>query len=133
MTIATSDVAIGTVISVTGGTATSMISKGDSLEKHNLVLDDGSAFSDQKALSFSVKEPKVSANAPGGYTQARNFVLITIPMTLANGNVTKNTVRLEMSVDSETTTAQKDALREIAAQVMFDTDFDQFWHSQAVS
>jgi len=132
MTIEASSIAIGTAFSVTGGTATSVISKGDTLEKHNVVLDDGSAFKDHKTLTFSVKEPKVSLNAPAGYTQGRNTVVIAIPKTLGNSSVTKNTIKVELSCDPETTEAEKSSLREIAAQVIFDTDFDQFWNDQAI-
>lgn len=55
---------------------------------------------------FSVKRPKVSANAPGGYTQMRLTVFAKTPKTLANGNLTYNTRKLEISVDPETTPAE---------------------------
>lgn len=133
MTISASSIAIGTAISVTGGTATGVISKGDSLNKHIVVLDDSSSFADQTTFTFNVKEPKVSITAPAGYTQARNSVVISRPLTLANGARTMNSVKIELAVDSETTDAQRDALRELAAQAIFDTDFDQYWNKQAIS
>jgi hypothetical protein len=132
MTISTSSIAIGTAISVTGGIATGLISKGDTLDLHNTVLDDGAAFKDHTNVDFSIKSPKVSASAPAGYTQARNVVVIKKPKTLANGNITYNSMRVELSCDSETTEAEKDSLRELAAQVIFDTDYDQFWNDQAM-
>jgi hypothetical protein len=132
MSISNSSIAIGTAISVTGGTATGLISKGDTLDQHHTVLDDGSAFKDQTMVDFSIKAPKVSAAAPAGYTQARNIVSIRVPKTLANGSTTYNTVRVELSADSETTDAERDSLRELIAQIVFDADFDQFWDSQAM-
>jgi hypothetical protein len=133
MSISNLSVAIGTAIGVTGGTATAVISKGDSLGKHEVVLDDGSAFSDETRISFSTKEPRVSASAPAGYTQKRNTIVVQVPKTLANANTTINSARIEFSVDSETTSAEYDALRELAAQLIFDTDLDQYYNSQAVS
>jgi hypothetical protein len=132
MTIEASSIAIGGTLSATGGTATSVLSKGDTLEKHNVVLDDGSAFKEQTSVAFSIKAPKVSSSAPAGYTQARNTVVIQVPMVLANGNSTVNSFRLEMAVDPETTDADKTALRDIAAQAIFDADFDAFWNDQSM-
>lgn len=132
MSIESSSIAIGTTLGVTGGTATTMIPKGTTLTQSSCILNDGAAFKDQITLDFQTKDPKVSSNAPAGYTQGRASVVIAIPKTLANSNVTKNTIRIEMSCDSETTDAERSELREIAAQVIFDTDFDQFWNDLSV-
>jgi hypothetical protein len=132
MSIKDSSVLIDGTIAVTAGTATGMLSKGDTIERHNVVLDDGSAFKDQTELTFQVKAPKVSSSAPAGYTQARNIVTIVVPKTLANGLITKNTLRIELSNDSETTDSERDSLRNLASQILSDSDFDQYWDSQAV-
>jgi hypothetical protein len=132
MTITALSLAIGTALSATGGTATPVISRGNTIGLHNVVLDDGSAFKDLTTMKFSSKDGTVSPSAPGGYTQARNSIVISRPKTLANLNTTKNTVRIDFSVDPETTAAEIDALRELAAQVMFSTSLDEFYHDKGV-
>jgi hypothetical protein len=132
-TIQAASLLVGTTISATGGTATSLISKGDTLEQHNTALDDGSSLAEQTEINFTIKQPKVNASSPAGYTQARNVVVISSPKTLANLAVTKNSCRIEFSFDRETTDAEKATMRELAAQAIIDTDFVSFWNSQSVS
>jgi hypothetical protein len=133
MPLASNNVDIGTAISATGGTATSFLGKGSSLDKRFLSLDDGSVLKDETTYSFGIKRPKVSAGAPGGYTQARNTLFIQMPKTLANGEVTKNSLRVELSADPETTDSEKVDILAQAAQMMFETAFRPYWTNQDIS
>lgn len=133
MTISAASINKDGTVSVTGGTATTLLSKGDSNGSHKAILDDGSTFALQSEFDFQAKEPKVSATAPNGYTQQRNTVVFKTPILLANGKYTVNTIKVEMACDVETTNAQRDTMRGIASQVLFDTDFEDYWEKQSLS
>lgn len=127
MTIKDASVDVGTTISTSGGTATTFLDGGDDLDSHQVTLDDSSEFIDATSVSFTVKRPKVQVTAPNGYTQKRASVVIGRPLALDNDNRTVNTFRLELAVDPETTSAEIASLRELAAQVVFGSDFTDFW------
>lgn len=132
MSILNASVLVDGTVATTGGTATSMISK-DTDGGHNVILDEGVEFNAQTKLSFSSKDPKVSASAPNGYTQHRTTVKILEPLLLDNGNYTMNSVTVTFGVDHETTDAEILSLRVLAAQIIHDPDFDNFWNVGSVA
>jgi hypothetical protein len=75
-----------------------------------------------------VKAYCASAAAPGGYTQARRVVVVSIPKTLANGNTTVNTARVEISADPESSDSDVSALRELIVQAVNDSAVDSFFN-----
>lgn len=120
-------------VSATGGTATSLLSKGENGETHKVLLNDGAAFVSQKTVDFTVKEPRVSASSPSGYTQARSIVLLKVPKILADGSRTVNTLRIEFAGDINTTDAERLTMRSLGAQFLVDSDLTSFWNAQSLS
>jgi len=120
-------------VSATGGTSTTLLSKGENGETHKVLFNDGSAFVSQKTFEFSVKEPRVSASAPSGYTQARSSVILKFPKILADGSRTVNTLRLELSTDINTTDAERLTMRSAGAQLLVDSDITSFWNAQSLA
>lgn len=133
MSLNSSSILVDGTVATTGGTATSLVSKGNTLSQHNLILDDGSDLLAQTEFEATIKSPKKSATAPNGYTQARNTVLIKVPLALDNGLVTFNTVKVEIACDVETTDAEKLSMRVLAAQMLHDSDYVSFWDDQSVA
>lgn len=113
-------------IGVTGGTATAFTRISGDLNQANVVFDGTTILSRTEGV-FARKSPKVSSSSPDGYTQARRSVLLKIPQVLADGSLTYDTVKIEMSRSVETTAADVLTYRGIAAQVLSDSDFDEFW------
>lgn len=133
MAIANSSVLVDGTVAFSAGTATTVKELGRDLGQLNTYLDDGAAFSARTEVQFSTKDPKISATAPGGYTQARTTARLLKPKTLANGARTVNSVRLELSVDPETTAAEIESLLVLAAQILKDSDYADFWKKQSVA
>lgn len=133
MTISALSVNVDGTVATTGGTATTIISKGTLLDSHNVILDDASEFIAQTSIAFTNKDPKVSVAAPNGYTQSRKSVKINVPLALDNGNYTTNTVTITIAVDPETTDAEVTSLRVLAAQMIHDSDLDDFWNKGSMS
>jgi len=124
MSLTTGTIPIGATWPSTGGSAVDLLSKGSTLDTNNLYLDDGSTILMQTAVSVSNKSPVVSANAPNGYTQQRSKVFFKVPLLLDNGEITVNTVSIEIACDPETDSSERDALRAMLSIVGNRPNFD---------
>jgi len=134
MSIQNASVPIGATYTPSGGTATTMIDKGNAQAgQTSVILDNSATFQLQTGLNFTVKEPKASLNAPGGYTQARASVYITVPFILDNGSRTVNTVKVEIAHDPELVDSEVDDLLELAAHLVLDADYADFWHKKSLA
>lgn len=120
------------VISATGGSAVPFSSIGDNIGE-NHVFFDGTDIRTRSSGTFVSKAPKKSVNTPSGYTQQRNTAVLHFPLTLASGEVVVNTVRIEIATDVETSDAVKETIRGLAAQVIYENAFDEFWNHGVVS
>lgn len=131
MPLANASILVDGTVATTGGTATTLESKGGTSNNHNLFLDDGSLLQSQTEIQASTSNPKVSTTAPNGYTQARNTIKLKVPLVLDNGNTTVNTITITQATDIETTDAEKLSMRVTAAQLLHDSDFVKYWDSQS--
>lgn len=129
MSISAASILKDGVIAVTGGTAKSFSSLGNTLHENRVVFD-GTGILSRSSADFVSKSPTYSSSSPSNYTQARNTVTFRFPKTLASGDVVYNTARIQIATDVETTSAEIDTLRGIVAQVLSDTDFDGYWRNQ---
>lgn len=133
MTIAAGAILVGGTTSSTGGVSTTFIPKGDTLNEMKVVLDDSSEFIDSTIITFTVRDPSVNAGAPNGYNQGRSSIKAVVPLALDNSGRTTNTINVSMSVDPETTDAEKDALIELGVQLVRGAAFDAFWKKQSLA
>lgn len=132
MSLSTASVLKDGTVATTGGTATTFIEKGSSLNYWEGIFDDSSEFISQSSISCTVKDPKVNSGSPNGYTQARSSITVKVPLLLDNGSYTVNTLRLELAVDHETTDAEIQSMLVYGAQLFHDTDFSDFWKKQSL-
>jgi len=61
------------------------------------------------------------------YSKDKKSLSISFPVILASGKVVINVVRIEREVHPETAAATATNYNKLAAQCLFDTDFDGFW------
>lgn len=115
-----------------GGITQSFHTLGAVGNSHRVYFD-GTASLMRSRAEFTRSEPRKLATAPNGYTQARSIANLQVPISLANGNVTVNSIYIKLSVDPETTPAQIDTLREYAAQILYADAFDAFWQAQSLA
>jgi hypothetical protein len=116
----------GTYVVPSGGTADALSAFGSRTEMEAR-FDADTEYLTAKTAVFSQKEPAVANSAPNGFTQARRSVLVKFPLELDNGNRTVNTIRIELGVDVEATSAEIAEYCLIASQILGDTDFSAFW------
>lgn len=126
MSLNNASINVDGTVSTTGGTATTMKVQSNFNDAKGY-LEDGASFEDLTRLIFNVKEPRVQSSAPNGYTQKRATAIIHKPLALDNGKYTINSMKIELSVDKETTDAEVDSLRVLGAQLIHDPDFQDFW------
>lgn len=118
--------------SFTGGTALAFSSLGPREHGNVLYALDDSDIRTRRELAINVVLAKPRSTAPNGYTQSRSSVTGKVPLSLDNGNVTVNTIKIEVSCDVETTDAEKLALRQLGMQMLSDSDFTELWDNQSV-
>lgn len=118
-----------TFVVPTGGASAVALIAGyaKSLGKVVAHLTGESDFLTRTSIEFSVKDPVAQVSAPGGYTQIRQTVFIKVPMTLANGNRTVNTLSITMSRDPEFDATDTMSLRLLGCQALGDADLDEFF------
>lgn len=133
MAIPSASISVGATVAASGGTAKTLKELNRSQGLISTYLDEGLSFQTRREISFSTKTPKVSPSAPGNFTQARSIVLLKSPKTLANLKTTVNTLQLSLSVDPETTSSEVQDLLVLAAQLLTDSDFSDFWKAQALA
>jgi hypothetical protein len=122
-----------TTVAATAGDDQLLVPLGINNNTNVVFYDDDGAYSSRRTATFSVKEPKINASSPGGYTQERRTVVFRRPITLANGETTVETLRVEHSTATETLESDKLEMREQVAQLMVNTDFANFWHEGVLS
>jgi hypothetical protein len=122
----------GATVSSTGGTADAVNTLGNTLTENQLIFtsDDANV---QRSITFSVKRPKADANAPAGFTQGRRNIFMRLPKSLTSGDVTVNSIKFELSCDPETTDAEIDEYLSEFAQVLIDSNVDDFMHDLSVA
>jgi hypothetical protein len=133
MSIRNASVPVGATFSPTGGTATSLVViEQKAGEVRSFIGTAGVTAKDRTELKFTSLTPKPSVSTPGGFTQGRASVTVSVPKILANTNRTINTGSISLAFDPETTVAEVAALKSVLINALIDADFDQLWLNQSL-
>jgi len=119
-------------VSKTTGTTTTPTFMGDSLTSAILNIL-GTSFKDTIKMIFTKREAKPSSSSPDGHSQRRGSVTIHQPIESSSGEIVMNTARITISRSIDSTTAQTTELLSLAAQVIDDADYEEFWHSLSLN
>jgi hypothetical protein len=133
MSITSASILVDGTVATTGGTATTFIEKGQTLNQWEGILNNAAEFLLQQGLTFTIKDPKVNAGSPNGYTQKRSSIVLRVPLALDNSGYTVNTLKIELACDHETTAAEIESMLVTGAQLLHDSDFSNFWKKQSLS
>lgn len=133
MSLDNASIPIGASYSPAGGSATSMVSLGKTSDSNKLFIDDSSDLILRKTALATSKAPQPNAGAPNGYTQQRSTIVFHVPMLLANGKYTTNSVKIEVAFDPEADAAERAYLRELIAHCGVDADFDGLFDDGSVA
>lgn len=133
MSITNASILVDGTVAITAGTATTVLSKGGTLNQLKTYLDGASSYLAQTVMNWTVSDPVVNSGQPNGYTQKRSICKIIEPLALDNGNTTHNTLEIKLSVDPETTDAEIDSMIVMGVNALADSEFVEFWRAQSLS
>jgi len=123
---------IGGSLANTGGTAKVFADDG-------VTVPNGVHVSVPATTDFRVREHATFRYNPaalqsdGSYSRQKCTASITVPKALASGKYVNNTVRIEMDIHPESTSTEYADLRKLGAQLLFDSDTDNFWTAGSLS
>lgn len=87
-------------------------------------------LNDRMTVEITQKPSKANASSPGGYTQVRTEMVLKSPLTLADGTVTIQTVRMSVSTDRSESDSNRNLLRMLCAQLLIRATYDPAWDDQ---
>lgn len=121
----------GATIAVTGGTAKAFVDTGVSVPGGVNVVVPATAASVRESATFRFRPSQLLTD--GSLTRKKETVSLTIPKLLASGKIVNNTLRIERDIHPESTAAESVDLNKLGAQLLVDTDTDNFWSVGSLS
>jgi len=110
----------------TGGTALALDSLGQTLGKNHLFFAADTDFRTRREMICTASQPRVQSSAPNGYTQARQNILLKVPLALDNGATTVNTASVQFAMDVETSDSEKDQVIQLIITALCDSNVVAF-------
>lgn len=127
MPIKGASIANGPTISITSGTAVTLTDDGQLVSGGTHVIDASvTDFRIRPNLTFKTKQPSLQTDGVS-WSKGRKSVTITHPKVLANLKQEFPSMKIELLDHPEMTVAEVTKLKEWAVQVIWDTDFSNFW------
>jgi hypothetical protein len=133
MGLSTAALLMGTTgVTPVGGTSSSLVILESGNGKVKTFIDEGLAFDLRKEIDVEFKRPVPTPSAPTKYSKKRTLFTIRFPR-VADDGVTRDVdvVRIEFAPSIELSPAETVEMRRIAAQCLYDTDFDSVVDDQA--
>lgn len=132
MGIKTMSLLSGATLSATGGTALAFTDDGVAINGGvHLVVPATADYRVRESATVKYRAPVLQAD--GTYLRDKKSISFNVPQILANGKIVNNVIRVEREVHPELSAANATALNKIAAQLLFDTDLDNFWAAGSLS
>jgi hypothetical protein len=131
MPLKTMSLLTGTTLSATGGTAMAFTDDGVTIQNGvHLVVPATASYTVRESATFKYRPP---ALVKGVYTRDKKSVSFNVPIILASGETVNNVIRVEREVHPEFSAANCVELNKKAAQLLFDSDTDNFWAAGSLS
>lgn len=122
----------GASVSASGGTAMAFTDDGVTIQNGvHLIVP---ATADYRVRESATAKYKPAAlQGDGSYTRDKKSISFNVPLLLASGKITNNVIRVEREVHPELSAASAANLNKIAAQLLIDSDTDNFWAAGSLS
>lgn len=120
-------------VSFTGGTALAFVDNGVTIANGiQLVVQADTDYQTRRIATVKYRAPVINP-ANGSYGKDKKSISLAQPIVLTDGRVVFNTIRIEREVHPSLTTAQTTELNKLGAQLLLDSDTDNFWLSGSLS
>lgn len=123
----------GATVATSGGTALAFSDNGVSITNGlQLVVPADTDYQTRRQATVKYRPPTLD-NKTGAYGKDKKSISFAIPQVLASGQVVFNTIRLEREVHPSLSAANATELNKIGAQLLTDSDTDNFWATGSLS
>lgn len=123
----------GATVSVTGGTAVAFVDNGVSIPNGiQLVVPADTDYSVRRVATVKYRPPVLDPKT-NVYNKDKKSISFVIPQVLSNGSVVFNTLRIEREVHPTFSAANCTDMNKLGAQLLTDTDLDNFWGAGSLS
>jgi len=121
------------VVATTGGTALVFSEDGQTIQNGvHLIVPADTSYTTRRQCTAKFRPPTLDAKT-GVYGKDKKSISYAVPQVLTNGSVVFNTIRIEREVHPDMTAANALQLNKVGAQLLSDTDLDNFWATGAMS
>lgn len=122
----------GATVSATGGTAIVFTDDGVTIQNGvHLVVPATADYRVRESATAKYRPPVLGTD--GSYSRDKKSISYNVPMITVAGKIVNNVIRVEREVHPELSAANATTLNKIAAQLLFDTDTDNFWAAGSLS
>ena len=122
----------GATLAASAGTAIVFADDGTTITNGvHLVVPATADYRVRQSCTAKYKAPRILAD--GTYLRDSKSISYNVPLILATGKIVNNVIRVEREVHPELSAAAATDLNKILAQLLFDTDTDNFWAAGSIS
>lgn len=122
----------GATLAASAGTALVFADDGTTIVNGvHLVVPATADYRVRQSATAKYRAPKILPD--GTYTRDSKSISYNVPLILATGKIVNNVIRVEREVHPELSAAAALDLNKILAQLMFDTDTDNFWSAGSLT
>lgn len=123
----------GATVAASGGTALALAEDGVSIQNGlHLIVPSDTDYQTRRQVTVKYRPPTLDAKT-GSYGKDKKSISLSLPMTLSDGRVVFNTIRLEREVHPSLSAANAAELCALGAQLLVDSDVTQFWATGSLS
>lgn len=123
----------GATVSATGGSALAFTDDGVSITNGvHLVVPADTDYQTRRQVTAKYKAPTLDPRT-GVYSKDKKSISLALPIVLSDGRVVFNTMRIEREVHPSLSAANCLELNKLGAQLLIDTDLDNFWAAGSLS
>lgn len=122
----------GGTTSTTGGTAMVFADDGVTIQNGvHLTVPATADYQVREQATAKYRPPVLRAD--GSYAKDKKSISFAIPIVLASGKIEYNVIRVEREVHPEFTATEAANLLNVGAQLLSDSDLDNFWSAGSLS
>lgn len=133
MGLKTMSLLAGATVSASGGTALAFAEDGISIQNGlHLMVPADADYQTRRVLTAKYRPPVLDSKT-GAYGKDKKSISLALPMTLPDGKVVFNTIRIEREVHPSLAAASAVELCNLGAQLLTDADVVAFWATGSLS
>jgi len=120
-------------ITVGGGQSLSFSDDGVTIPNGvHLIVPADADYATRRQVTVKFRPPTLDAKT-GSYSKDKKSICIAVPIYLADGRIVFNTLRIEREVHPQFEVAKASDLNSLGAQMLSQSDCDNFWAAGSLS